>query len=132
MIKSLHPSFTSSGTKPEPFSLVRRLSRIGTLIYVFVYGTAVGNDTAGNRYYRSRRMPKGSREKRWVIFVGAPNAATVPPAWYGWLHHTTDSLPEQPCGIEPKSPYKGWENIKLETSKNVGYHTRHYNIWKSR
>ena len=58
----------------------------------------VGSDGYGNRYYRaplaeSAQSP-GRRERRWVIYNGAPEASKVPPEWHGWLHYQTDAVPE--------------------------------------
>src|SRR3546814_7748484 len=42
--------------------------------------------------------------RRWVIYNGPAEASRVPPEWHGWLHRTTDVLPED-APIQPKS----WE-----------------------
>src|ERR1700679_3668673 len=75
----------------EPFSLVRRLSQLGTLMQTLFYGVKVGRDQFGNRYYHARRTPAGVREKRWVLYAGEPEASKVPPEWHIWLHHTADA-----------------------------------------
>lgn len=57
-------------------------------------GALVGTDAEGNRYYRSKRVGPGGREKRWVKFNGGASEATrVPPEWHGWLHHTFANPP---------------------------------------
>jgi NADH:ubiquinone oxidoreductase subunit len=58
-------------------------------------GRRVGTDRFGNIYYESRR-PRAAhaRHKRWVVYAGEVEATSVPPEWHGWLHHTTDALPE--------------------------------------
>ena len=38
-------------------------------------------------------------ERRWVVYGGVAEATTVPPSWFGWLHHTVDVLPTKD---EPK------------------------------
>ncbi|MAI61206.1 MAG: NADH:ubiquinone oxidoreductase subunit NDUFA12 [Micavibrio sp. TMED27] len=56
----------------------------------------VGEDAMGNKYYRSSKPRAGSkRERRWVIYKGAPEASKVPPEWHGWLHHQTDAVPAE-------------------------------------
>ena len=74
---------------------------IGTLLFTWWRGALVGTDQSGNRYYRERRpapLRKGggmeSRERRWVLYKGEPEASKVPPEWHGWLHHITDAVPE--------------------------------------
>jgi NADH:ubiquinone oxidoreductase subunit len=81
----------------EPFSLIARISHIGTQMFTYFSGKLVGTDRAGNRYYRQRgKTPKGVREKRWVMYNGRPEASLVPPEWHGWLHHNLDQpLPEE-------------------------------------
>ena len=73
---------------------------LGTRILTWLRGELVGTDDFGNRYYRekgARPLPRGggraSREKRWVVYQGAPEASKVPPEWHGWLHHTIDAVP---------------------------------------
>jgi len=67
---------------------------IGTLLNSWRTGQLVGNDAQGNRYYRARKTPAGSRERRWVIYEGANDASRVPPEWHGWLHGSFDDVPE--------------------------------------
>ena len=73
---------------------------IGTRLMTWLRGEAVGTDSFGNRYYRDklqRKLQRGggrfSREKRWVVYNGEPEATRVPPEWHAWLHHTVDDLP---------------------------------------
>lgn len=88
----------------ENFSLVRRLSQLGTILQTRLSGVEVGRDEFGNVYYRSRQTPKGEREKRWVIYAGEPEASKVPPEWHIWLHHTADA----PLS-EKSSFHKSWQ-----------------------
>lgn len=71
----------------ENFSFIRRLSQFGTRFLTLLYGAKVGKDAWGNVYYRSRKSPKGQRERRWVLYKGEPEASKVPPEWHIWLHH---------------------------------------------
>lgn len=75
-----------------------------TKLYTFFHGRFVGNDQFGNRYYTEKLPPKGKRSKRWVLYNGIAEPSKVPPQWHGWLHYTTDAVPE---------PYRGpshrWE-----------------------
>lgn len=61
-------------------------------------GKRVGRDAAGNRYYRARlkagAQSPSRRERRWVLYKGAPEASKVPPEWHGWLHYQTDIVPD--------------------------------------
>jgi NADH:ubiquinone oxidoreductase subunit len=73
---------------------------LGTRIFTWLRGALVGTDADGNRYYRDKRrrtLVKGggfdSRERRWVIYAGKPEASKVPAEWHGWLHHTVDEVP---------------------------------------
>ncbi|HVJ55433.1 MAG TPA: NADH:ubiquinone oxidoreductase subunit NDUFA12 [Aliidongia sp.] len=73
---------------------------LGTRLYTWWKGELVGTDQFGNRYYREkgqRPLIKGggreSREKRWVIYEGMPEASKVPPEWHGWLHHIAFEVP---------------------------------------
>jgi NADH:ubiquinone oxidoreductase subunit len=68
---------------------------IGTKIFTWLNGRAVGKDAAGNRYFTEKRERAQGRTKRWVVYAGAPEATAVPPEWHSWLHYTTDApLPD--------------------------------------
>lgn len=68
---------------------------IGTRIFTWLNGSAVGTDSAGNRYFTEKRpRPPGDvrgRTKRWVVYAGVPDASAVPAEWHSWLHYTTDA-----------------------------------------
>ncbi|MDE2578490.1 MAG: NADH:ubiquinone oxidoreductase subunit NDUFA12 [Hyphomicrobiales bacterium] len=67
-----------------------------TQFYTWRTGEVVGDDEFGNRYYRTRGGkidPALGFERRWVIFNGETEASAVPPGWFGWLNHTTDTPP---------------------------------------
>ena len=65
----------------------------------------VGRDELGNRYYRAKPRPGYKRERRWVMYKGAPEASMVPPEWHGWLHHQTDEVPQ-----DSESFRRPWQN----------------------
>jgi NADH:ubiquinone oxidoreductase subunit len=74
---------------------------LGTRLFTWLRGELVGTDQFGNRYYRDKRRPplkrgggRESRERRWVIYNGEPEASRVPPEWHGWLHHTFAEPPQ--------------------------------------
>lgn len=54
----------------------------------------VGTDSLGNKYYTAKPIKGYKRQRRWVIYKGAPEASAVPAEWHGWLHHQTDALPD--------------------------------------
>ncbi|MCY3598216.1 MAG: NADH-ubiquinone oxidoreductase subunit NDUFA12 family protein [Rhodospirillales bacterium] len=61
---------------------------------VQLFGTRVGVDEFGNRYYRGRPLV-GDRERRWVLYRGPAEGSAVPPLWQAWLTHTTDQPPSE-------------------------------------
>lgn len=65
--------------------------------WVTMFGGAhkVGSDQNGNKYYRAKARPGYKRERRWVIYKGAPEASKVPPEWHGWLHYQNDAAPSE-------------------------------------
>jgi NADH:ubiquinone oxidoreductase subunit len=70
----------------------------GTQLWTLCFGEFVGADEFGNRYYRTKRGkidPTLSLERRWVVYSGIAEPTTVPPTWFGWLHHTVDVPPTQ-------------------------------------
>lgn len=80
-----------SASSMQNFSLVRRLSQLGTRLFTAFSGVRVGRDQFGNVYYRERSTPRGLRERRWVMYAGEPEASLVPPEWHIWLHHMADA-----------------------------------------
>lgn len=93
-------------TDPK-FSLIRRLSQIGTRMQTLFFGVEVGTDSFGNRYFHERKTPAGVRQRRWVMYVGEPEASKVPPEWHIWLHHTANApIPQQsPLHKKWQKPY---------------------------
>ena len=76
------------------FSFLGALSPVHIGLVTLVSGAAkVGTDSSGNRYYRAKARAGYKRERRWVIYNGAPDASKVPPEWHGWLHHQNDDVP---------------------------------------
>ena len=53
----------------------------------------VGTDPYGNHYYTARAIKGYTRERRFVIYKGAPEATKIPPEWHGWMHHQTNIIP---------------------------------------
>ena len=71
---------------------------IGTRLLTWRKGERVGEDEAGNVYYRTRGGVKDKAlgfERRWVIYNGEAEGSRVPPGWHGWLHHRVDTPPSQ-------------------------------------
>ena len=65
-----------------------------TWLFTRLHGQPAGRDAAGNRYYRRSRGWGPRREQRWVVYAGEAEASKVPPEWHGWLHYTTDEVPQ--------------------------------------
>lgn len=72
---------------------------IATWLVTWFKGRLVGTDAVGNRYFIEREPhARGIRPRRWVLYPGAANAASVPDGWQAWLRHgntvaLTDSKP---------------------------------------
>lgn len=77
---------------------------IGTRLFTWLHGELVGTDQFGNRYFRDKRMRGQKRERRWVLYNGAPEASKVPPEWHGWLHRTIVAPP-----TEAKPVHRPWQ-----------------------
>lgn len=71
---------------------------LNTQFYTWRQGERVGEDEFGNIYYRTKGGkidPALGFERRWVIYAGESEGSATPPGWYGWLHHTVDTLPTE-------------------------------------
>lgn len=87
------------------FRLLGALSPAYTIWTTLSGGKRVGADQAGNRYYRAKARKGYKRERRWVVYRGAPEATKVPPEWHGWLHHQTDVVPHE-SGATFRQPWQ--------------------------
>jgi len=68
------------------------------LIYTFLFGSLVGYDKLGNRYYQRKkdnRVANNGRSERWVVYNGVVDASFIPPMWHSWLHHNTSDFPSE-------------------------------------
>jgi NADH:ubiquinone oxidoreductase subunit len=76
----------------------------GTQLNIWRYGVFVGEDEAGNKYYRSSyaKDPALGHERRWIVYNGVAEASRIPPGWWGWMHHKTDTPPTEEA-YEPRS-----------------------------
>ena len=61
----------------------------GTFLKTLFYGTCVGKDEFGNKYYRSKK------NERWVIYSNNIEATKITSDWFLWIHHTIDKIPDQ-------------------------------------
>eukprot|EP00527_Entomoneis_sp_CCMP2396_P003931 CAMPEP_0198147490 /NCGR_PEP_ID=MMETSP1443-20131203/36065_1 /TAXON_ID=186043 /ORGANISM="Entomoneis sp., Strain CCMP2396" /LENGTH=230 /DNA_ID=CAMNT_0043811855 /DNA_START=51 /DNA_END=743 /DNA_ORIENTATION=- len=62
--------------------------------FPFKFGTYMGCDAMGNRYYENRiDYPWG--QQRWIEPVDINNfdATQIAPEWHGWMHHQNDATP---------------------------------------
>lgn len=76
------------------FSFLGVLSPVHISFFTWAYGSElVGKDVFGNKYYRGKARAGYKRERRWVMYKGAPEASAVPPEWHGWLHYQSDEVP---------------------------------------
>ena len=106
-----HPAWTVCGTSRISCGMT-----IGTRLFTWLNGRRVGADGDGNVYYEDKRVRAGSRTRRWVIYMGTPEATKVPPEWHSWLHYTTDAP------IKVASP-RAWQKPHLAnaTGTLLGY-----------
>lgn len=88
-------------------------------VTLFSGARKVGADQFGNKYYRARPRPGYKRERRWVIYKGAPEASKVPPEWHGWLHHQSDELPSE-AGDSFRRPWQKPHQANM-TGTNKAY-----------
>ncbi len=77
---------------------------LGTQLFTWRKGVRVGEDAAGNVFYRN-----ADDSRRWVIFNGEAEASRVSPEWHGWLHRTWDEPP-----TETPLAHKPWEKPHQE------------------
>jgi len=82
------------------------------------FGTLIGADKWGNKYYENLDYPFG--QHRWVEYADIHNydAAMISPDWHGWMHHMTDSPGTDSAGyLEQKLK----DAIQIGTDSNAPY-----------
>lgn len=58
-------------------------------LYNIFFGTKVGSDEFGNKYYIEKFTKKN---KRWVIFGIKNDTSYIPARWYGWINFMHDDV----------------------------------------
>lgn len=86
---------------------------IGTRLYTRLFGVKVGEDAAGNVYYREKSPPRGRRERRWALYAGEAEGSAIPPEWQGWLTHTRAESPAE-------APLRAWPWQKPHLPNRTG------------
>ena len=85
---------------------------IGTRIQTLFFGSLVGEDNMGNKYYQSKSG------KRWVIYNGEIEATKIPIEWYSWMHSIKNKIE----GSHDLKKYKWQKNhIPNQTGTNKAY-----------
>lgn len=87
---------------------------VGTRFATWRGGEFVGEDDAGNKFYRSK-----DGAKRWVIYSGEAEASKVSADWHGWLHKTYDELP-----TDKPLVHKSWEKPHVPNLTGTGQEYR--------
>ncbi len=87
----------------------------------------IGSDEFGNQYFLHKK-----NGKRFVIYNGVAEPSKVPMEWHGWLHYTTNALPNH-----SQSHKFSWQKIHLPNltgTKNAhipkNSTSQQYQAWK--
>ncbi len=110
-----------------------RKMNISTLIYTKLFGTLVGEDNIGNRYYESKRMRWFSRKNRWIVYSSKSYMiANVSSVWFNWLHYRTNFPPNHyKAGAYSWEINTGITNYKIQTCDKTQYeYDGWYSSWK--
>lgn len=94
--------------------------------FPFKYGTLMGVDAAGNRYYENRvDYPFG--QHRWVEPGDIHNfdSTSIPPEWHGWMTSMNDAPPSQEEELikerQQHVPKLCRSNAPADMDSNVGH-----------
>jgi NADH:ubiquinone oxidoreductase subunit len=85
---------------------------LGTFLKTLFYGSYVGKDELGNKYYKNKN------NERWVVYSTKIEATKITSDWYLWIHHTVDKIPN-----EKENKKYSWQKKHLEnqTGTNNSY-----------
>tara|TARA_B110000858_G_scaffold151449_1_gene172462 strand:- start:970 stop:1329 length:360 start_codon:yes stop_codon:yes gene_type:complete len=61
----------------------------GTLLKTLFFGKFVGEDSRGNKYYKSKN------DERWVVYQDNIEASKITSEWFLWMHHTINEIPNK-------------------------------------
>ena len=61
----------------------------GTLLKTLFFGKLVGEDSGGNKYYKSKN------DERWVVYQDNIEASKITSEWFLWMHHTINEIPNK-------------------------------------
>ena len=75
----------------------------GTFLKTLFFGSYVGKDELGNKYYKSKK------NERWVVYSNNVEATRITSEWFLWMHHTIDKIPESNDQIK-----YSWQKNHLE------------------
>ena len=59
--------------------------------------TFIGSDDLGNRYFEEKKISRGEKNRRFVLYKGNEEASKVPALWHAWLHYMSDIVPTNIC-----------------------------------
>jgi NADH:ubiquinone oxidoreductase subunit len=95
---------------------------LGTLLFTWRKGIFVGEDSFGNKYYKSE-----NDEKRWVIYENESEASKIDPNWHSWIRFTVNKIP-----IKRANRYK-WEKPYIQnlTGLSTVYKPHHLIVKKN-
>ena len=62
----------------------------GTFLKTLFFGKFVGEDSYGNKYYKSRS------DQRWIVYKDNIEASKITSEWFLWMHHTISEIPGKP------------------------------------
>ena len=61
----------------------------GTFLKTLFFGRFVGEDSCGNKYYKSKN------DQRWVVYKSNVEASKITSEWFLWIHYTTSEIPNK-------------------------------------
>lgn len=65
-----------------------------TFFYTKFFGTMVGEDLLGNKYYESKHKRWFGKNNRWVVYsTNNKSIANIDTVWYKWMHYMTEKPP---------------------------------------
>lgn len=101
-----------------PKSYFKQLNRIGDT----KYGTLVGTDVYGNKFYENEEEDEVFARTRWVEYKDwYADLSKVEPAWHFWLAHGTlnapDTMPKEQQAIRafPNPNFSGQYELRAGT-----------------
>jgi len=102
----------------KPYLFSKILMQINCLIF----GTKVGTDIFGNKYFELKTKNYWGVKKRICLYNGIPEASKISAEWLGWMHYKYSNIPSiKTKSSLAKMPIASLSKFRILSSRAKSY-----------